>query len=127
MNHEPPVARIDYGLKAIIPAFFQNLRDDMERIRAAMAARAPSEAGRVAHGLKGACLGFGFAHAAELARRLETAIAGSHVLTAPPGNGRAENGGGAALSSDAPWQIALRDLAHHVDTVRVEYVDTGQF
>ena len=66
-------AEIDSELQEIIPAFFDNTRQEIEELAQATAQGDYETIQRLGHGLKGSSLGYGFEELADIGRKIEDA------------------------------------------------------
>ena len=66
-------AEIDAELQEIIPAFFDNTRQEIQELAAANAVGDYDTLQRLGHSIKGAALGYGFADLAEIGLQIENA------------------------------------------------------
>lgn len=76
---------IDPDLAELVPGFLQNRRDDIARLRTAVAAAEFDRIRLLGHSMKGSGGGYGFDAITELGARIETAALardGATVLTA---------------------------------------------
>jgi HPt (histidine-containing phosphotransfer) domain-containing protein len=100
---DKPVARVDAELEELMDMFFANTRQDLEAMRAALAAGDLATLRRLGHSLKGAGYNYFLEELGDMGRDLENACA------------------------DNPDPAALAELvdraAWYVDNVEIEYVE----
>lgn len=75
-------AEIDSELQEIIPAFFDNTRQEIEELAEATALGDYDTMQRLGHSIKGSSLGYGFEGLAAIGRKIEDAARQGHDVTA---------------------------------------------